>query len=90
MEFHSIRELRHVAEGEGAAAQQARLRILWFERGRADAVRGATMRHVYRFGRLVRDAYIDGFTSAGAEVTSTKSRKPLPLRAGSAEVRNAR
>ena len=85
--YHSLRELRKIAEGSGPGAKQAHFRLLWIERGRAHRTRGVCLpnRTLRQYGPIARQAYMEGYTLEHNPIGS--GNPPRPLRAGSAEVR---
>lgn len=89
--YHSVSSLLRLAQGEGPGADQAKERLIWFERGRRYRERGVTLGAAYvrSLPRLQREAYLDGYACEVTPLAVHKSRIPSRLRAGSAEVRAA-
>lgn len=89
--YHSIQHLRSLASGESPGARAAHTRLVWVERGRFHAERGVKLSDevIRALPRTLKEAYLEGLRSERQPLGVHKSRKPSPLRAGSAEVRAA-
>lgn len=76
------RVLRELAQGTDEAARQAAARLIWFERGRNHALLGLNplpSADLRARGRLIADAYVEGWDSVDTKFFSFKSRAPRGL-----------